>query len=376
MNKIKVAHILHSVGGVDVYLRLTLEQLNTDKFNPIVIHGDEDTKTPFLDKKMHKVVDFTIPLQREISVTKDLVSVVKTIKILRKEKPNVIHAHSAKGGIIARAASLFYPVKVLYTPHAFSYLSATSNKKRMLFITIERIFKHFNSILLACSKSEQDRGIQEVGYKKEKTLYINNAISPIEINTKSSVAIELPKHYICTIGRPSFQKNIEMMVEVVNVIKKHNSKIHLVIMGVGEYSPNKENVERLIEKYNLKENITLIPWMERSHTFSIVKNALLYISTSRYEGLPYSIIEALALKKACVVTDSDGNRDLVKDNYNGFVIKDFSVQKMADSIIELLTNDNLREKFELNSFQFFEENLKIESNIKKLEESYIKYSKS
>ena len=76
-------------------------------------------------------------------------------------------------------------------------------------------------------------------------------------------------------------------------------------MGVGEYSPNKESVKDLITKYDLQENTTLIPWIDQEKIFKIITKSKMYISTSRYEGLPYSIIEALALGKACVVTNCD-----------------------------------------------------------------------
>jgi len=372
----KVAHILHSVGGVDVHLRIILKAINPANIETIIIHGEDDTAVTFKNKNNVPVNVFKIPIQREISIYKDVKAVLKAIRILRKEKPDVIHAHSAKGGIIARAASIFYPVTVLYTPHAFSYLSTPNSLKRKFYLVIEKVFKHFNSVLLACSISEKNRGINDVGYKNHKTVVFNNSIYPIESEKENVIDnLTLPKKYICTVGRPSYQKNIEMMVEVIKEIKKNIPNIHLVLMGVGVYSPNKENVINLIEKYDLQDNITLIPWIERTKIFSIVKNAQLYISTARYEGLPYSVIEALALGKACVVTDCDGNRDLIEENYNGFVIKDNSVERMANRIFVLLNDEQLRFRFEKNAKQHFNEHFNIENNIEKLEKIYTDFSK-
>ena len=67
----------------------------------------------------------------------------------------------------------------------------------------------------------------------------------------------------------------------------------------------------------------------------------MYISSSRYEGLPYSVIEALSLSKPCVLTDVDGNKDLVKDNYNGFLVKE-DANELAEKINFFLNNDYLR----------------------------------
>jgi len=370
MKKIKVIHVLNSVGGVDVSLRLILENCNNTIFENIIIHGTEDTKTEYKDIEGNLLKEYKLPIQREISIFKDIRAIKETIKIFKKEEPNVVHAHSAKGGIIAKAASLFYKVNVLHTPQAYSYLSSPKGFKRSLFLGIEKVFKNFNSILVASSQSELNRGINEVGYKKTKTRLFNNSINPITIDANENSTIKTPPEFICSVGRPSFQKNIEMMVEVINELKTQIPNIHLVLMGVGEYSPNKENVEFLIKKYKLEDNITLIPWTAREEILKTIKKSKMYISTARYEGLPYSIIESLAFGKACVVTDSDGNRDLIKNDYNGFVIEENDVKNMANRIFALYKNETLLKKFEANSLISFNTNFNIEKNILNIENIY------
>ncbi|MDY8138685.1 glycosyltransferase [Aquimarina sp. 2201CG5-10] len=375
MNKIKIAHILNSVGGVDVSLRLIIENIDPDKNDCFVIHGNKDTSKSFIDKKGDNIRDYKLPIQREISPIKDILSIIKTIKILKKEKPNLIHAHSAKGGIIAKTASLFYRTKVLHTPQAYSYLSARSRFKKSFFLMIEKFFKFKNSILLASSNSELQRGTKEIGYKKSNAELFNNSILPIQIENKElKFNSTWPKNYICTVGRPSYQKNIEMMIEVLKEVKKQVPDIHLVLMGVGEYNPNIGSVKKLIDEYDLEANVTLVEWIDRKEIFKIISTSKLYISTARYEGLPYSIIESLALSKACVVTNCDGNRDLVEDNYNGYVIDNNNAKEMADKVIKLYNNEELRKKMEENSKILFEEKFNMNNNIYKLEELYQKYS--
>lgn len=372
---IKVAHVLNSVGGVDVHMRIILPHLDPTVIENLIIHSDSDTSEPFLDRNSFPLEEYTLPIQREISPIKDFNALLRLIRILKKEKPDLIHAHSSKGGIIARAATLWYKSNVLYTPHAFSYLSASSRFKRGIYLGFERFFKRFNSILLACSNSERERGLNEVGYKPARALTFNNSISPIEPDLVGSPELNLPKEYICSVGRPSYQKNIEMMIEVIRELRKKTPNIFLVLMGVGEYSPNKEQVLDLVRKYQLEENVKFIPWIERERIFSIINGSSLYISTARYEGLPYSVIEAIALGKPCVVTNCDGNRDLIKDGYNGFVVDENSVDRMANCIFTLLNDDTLRAKFEKNALTYFNENFNIEQNISELEIIYRKFAK-
>ena len=376
MKKVKVVHVLNSVGGVDVSLRLILENLDVNKFENQVIHSTNDTKIPFFNKEGTKLNSFTLPIKREISLISDVLCIVKTVQILKREKPDLVHAHSAKGGIIARTASLFYKTKVVHTPQAYSYLSTPKGIRRTVFLYIEKLFKNFNSILLASSKSELDRGINEVGYKRTNTLLFNNSILPIELdNDETGHALTWPKSYICSVGRPSYQKNIEMMIEVIKRVKDKIPSIHLVLMGVGEYSPNVNSVKGLITKYGLEKNITLVKWIKREEIFRIVSSSLLYISTARYEGLPYSIIESLALSKACVVTDADGNRDLVIDGENGFIIKDNDVQNMANKICKLIDDNQLRNEMEQQSLNLFNQKFNMGKNIIQLEKIYEKLVK-
>ncbi|KJD36766.1 hypothetical protein PW52_03775 [Tamlana sedimentorum] len=376
MGKIKVAHILHSVGGVEVYLDLVAKNIDSNKFETIIIHGKSRKNKQYFNKENQVVKQFFVPMTRDISIITDLKCVFKTIKILKREKPNLIHAHSAKGGIIARLASLFYKVHVLHTPHAYSYLSTNSKLKRNLFLVIEQVFKSFNSILLATSESELERGINEVGYKNEKAYLFNNSIKPIKLSsTNQEINYSLPNNYICTVGRPSFQKNIEMMVEVIQLVKYSIPNIHMVVMGLGVVSPNTENVKQLIREKGLESNFTLIEWMEREKALKVISNSGFYLSTSRYEGLPYAIIESLALSKAIIATNCDGNKDLVKNNFNGFLTPQKNKKLTAEKVIELLNNLEMRKTFERNSFELFENNFNIDSNISKLENIYLKFSK-
>ena len=140
MKKIKIAHILNSVGGVDVSLRLILENCNPNQFEHIIVHGKDDTKINFVNKDRHKLPDYKLSIQREISPLNDFKAIYNTIKILKAENPDIIHAHSAKGGVIARTASLFHKIKVLHTPQAYSYLSSPKGLKRIVFLGIEKAF--------------------------------------------------------------------------------------------------------------------------------------------------------------------------------------------------------------------------------------------
>jgi glycosyltransferase involved in cell wall biosynthesis len=103
-----------------------------------------------------------------------------------------------------------------------------------------------------------------------------------------------------------------------------------------------------------------------------IKNAKLYISSSRYEGMPYSVIESMALSTPCILTDTDGNRDLVIDKESGFLVKIGDDLEMANKIITLLTQSKLRNKFALQARKIFLQNHSLSDYLQKLTTHYQK----
>lgn len=373
MKKIKIAHILHSVGGVDVSLRLILENSNPSQFENIVIHGIVDTKEVFYDKNKALIKDYKLPISREITVVNDLISIIKTYQIIKKENPDLIHSHSAKGGVIGRIVAILTGIPVVYTPQAFSYLSTNNNFKRMVFLLIEKLLSKGNGTLLASSNSEMNRAIEEVGFKKESVLLFNNAIKPIEEIDSLSIKKTWPNNYICTVGRPSYQKNIEFMIRVLFEIKK-TTTIHLVIMGVGPVSDNLDSVKNLIKELDMSTDITLLNWTKRTDVFNIINDAKFYISTARYEGLPYSIIESMALGTPCIVSDCDGNKDLIKNDCNGYLVKENDTADFSAKCIKLWNEAEIHAAFSKNAKKSFEQDYNILKKIVDLETIYLKQS--
>ena len=100
-----------------------------------------------------------------------------------------------------------------------------------------------------------------------------------------------------------------------------------------------------------------------------VKNALFYLTTSRYEGLPLAVIEAMSLGKCIVASDVLGNKDCVKDGYNGYLLP-LQENLFAKKIIELIEHPDLTETFGKNSRLLFEKDFLIQNRIPYLEAIY------
>ncbi len=371
MKKTKLLHISFAGGGVDISIRLINKNLDPTKFEIHVIRETEHT--PYYNKTNNIIPSDIIPVKREISFT-DVKNIILLWKLTKNINPDIIHVHSAKAGILGRIMGQFLGVKIFYTPHAFSFLSTPNNAKRKIYLLIEKIVKVFSrkSKIIACSLSEYYRAIENIGYPKEKVKLFNNSIPKI---IKSSLivpkSINLPSRYICTIGRPSYQKNLIVMIKVLKDLHLNGHKETLVIMGVGFYSPELENIKKTISKFKLVDYVILLPWVKRNEALGILNKSLLYISTALYEGLPLSIIEAMALGVPSVISDVDGNKDLIINHHNGYLIKDMDITEFSKKITLLLNNNKQRNIFSIQVKKDYNSNFDSKKNISKLETIYL-----
>ena len=367
----KIVHIARPVAGVGVYINLLVNHIDNKNFQSFLICNEQDNNIEIKDKSQKTIPQFYVNLIREINVFKDIKCLYQIIRLLRKINPNLIHCHSAKAGFLGRIAGAYLKIPTVYTPHAFSYLSSKNKLKRTLFRGVEKLFRLLPSKIIACSLSEYNRAVNDLKFKKNKLYIWNNSVED-NIDLKPSKLLEmLPSKFICSIGRPSYQKNIEMLIETTTHLKKNIKDIHLVLMGIGLYSPTIDKIKKIINENDLTKNITLIPWLERAEMMSILKASYMYVSSSRYEGLPYAIIEALSLAKPCVVTNVDGNKDLIINNYNGYLVELGKGKTMSEKIISIFNNIDIAKTMSENSRKEYENKYDIKKNIYNIEKIYI-----
>lgn len=369
-NKIKIAHVVQSLGGVDTSLRMLTKYLDDREFELIIIKDKNENCPVFKSRSGLVIKTYEVNFGRDIKPFEDFLFFKNILKILSKEKVNLIHAHSAKCGALGRLAGWLLGIPALITPHAFSYLSAKSKIKKGIFILIEKFLKYFGGKILACSESERERAIKDLGYKSENVLVFPNSLPLVEKIEGGSLKLSERK-YICTIGRPSYQKNTTFLIQVFHIMKSLGMASKLVILGVGHYSPDLNRVKTQINDLGLQKDVELIPWSSREDSLSILSNALLYISLSRYEGLPFAVLEAMRAGKPCILSNVDGNKDCIIDGVNGHLVNlQDSPKEIAVKIIKLINSENLLEKFGKNSLEIFENKFNIEVNIQNLEKIY------
>lgn len=256
----------------------------------------------YFDKRIHlvKVKNFT----RSINLLKDLKAISEVKKIAKEIRPDIIHLHSSKAGVVGRIAFSGKALRLFYTPHGYSFLMENYKPmKRRLFKFIENVMAKQNCTTISCSPGEH----QESMKLTKKAVYVNNGINTAELDKMLEKVKNVDHPFtVFTLGRICYQKNPSLF----NSIAEAMPDTRFLWIGDGEL------------KDDLKSsNIEITGWVDREKALQLSMNADVFLLTSLWEGLPISLLESMYMKKLCVVNDVIGNHDVIHNGENGFVCR-------------------------------------------------------
>lgn len=167
---------------------------------------------------------------------------------------------------------------------------------------------------------------------KIETIYNPIEVQSIIDKANKKVEFKLPKgRNIIATGRLTYQKGFDILIEAFNKIKYKD--VNLVILGEGE---DRFKLEQLIEKYNIKDRVYIPGFVE--NPFAILKNADLFVLSSRYEGLPTVLIEALALNKNIISTKCSGSTEILEGGKYGELVDVNDIDGLSKKIQYVLEN--------------------------------------
>jgi len=329
---------LSELGGAQSVV-LNLANNLANEHEVFVIAGGDGAMWEQLDDRVKQIKIKS--LKRSISPL-DFFVWLKLFWLRLKYRPDIVHLHSSKIGVLGRLA--FAKKKIVYTVHGFDSIRVAYRK----FLPIEKFLKGRAKAIVAVSNYDYSNLILENIKKNIFTVY--NGISPISVNSAlQALPVAHEKKTILTIARIDPQKKYSLFESVAKLLPNYN----FVWIGNKIFPPNPpENVFCLGEipnaaQYNMLADLCLLP--------------------SNYEGLPMTIIEAMSVGKPVVASDVGGISEIVRNGENGYCLEN-NPELFAEKIVEILENKNLYEKMAQNSKQIFEKELTIE----KMVEGYLK----
>lgn len=313
IKKIKIVQFVEAFGGgVYTYVKdlcnfLAINQSYIDcEIHLIYSPNRVELDKELFYKEIHpNIFLHDVDMQRSINLKRDWNVILKTRKIIKKIKPDIIHLHSAKAGVLGRFACLGLLSKknVYYSPHGFSFVQQNISKNKVLFFKILEYSMPFlfGGTIVASGDTEYI-----ISKKVGKSILIRNGVD-FELPDKLYSQVYNKDFTVGTVGRLTPQKNPKAFNDIA--LKFPNVKF--IWIGDGE----------LINEITA-ENIHVTGWVRtREELLKKINTLDLYLQVSLWEGLPIAILEAMAMRKPLLVSDVIGNRDTVENDFNGYVYK-------------------------------------------------------
>jgi len=306
----KIVHVVEPfASGIAAFVQSIVQNLRDDYH--IIIHGEREyvmSSTEIIKYFPDDNVQFIRwrSAQRNISLVKDTAALLELCQLLRSLKArqmvDAVHLHSSKSGFLGRLACRLMNIpNVIYTPNGAPFLLSNVNAINVLYKLFEKLGSSFGGKVVCSSQSEKE-AYRRLGIK---ALSINNGIAVNATHNSYDMPMASAKFRIITSARIVPQKNPALFNAIASYFKDFD-QFEFIWVGDGE------------ERHRLTSpNITVTGWLKQAEVLQLLNGANLYLSTSQFEGLSFSVLEALSLRKTVLLRDCVGNRDIVKRGMNG-----------------------------------------------------------
>jgi glycosyltransferase involved in cell wall biosynthesis len=312
----------------------------------------EDTLPAWRDDLPRGLRFIEVDMTREISPSTDIRAIKQIRGIFKRLKPDVIHLHSSKAGAVGRIASIGLGARVIYQPHGLAFLRQDiSSKKQSIYKSVEAVLSLLPAVIVACSEGEAlaARG----ALYKRRVRSIDNAIKLTHI-PRSSLSTTPIK--IGTCGRISPQKDPAFFAEVAKLV---GNKAEFTWIGDGE-----DEQKAALTAAGIK----VTGWCPRTEAIGHIADLTIYIQTSAWEGMPISVIEAMAAGLPVVATNIVGNRDLVVHGKTGMLAS--TPQEMASQLLKLIEYPKLISEYGHNAYVIAREKYAADTMVKRYYKVY------
>jgi len=286
----------------------TLIEAQVRDGHEVILFGStlrSDTPPGFRDLLPAALRFVEVPMLREIRPKQDVVGLLRLWRELQSCGPDVVHLHSSKAGALGRIAALPLRARVVYQPHGIAYLrSDIPPSTRRAYEWIERGLALLGGTVVACSDGE--RAALDPVVPRSRSVVVPNGV---EISGVPRANVRTPRVRIGTCGRISPQKGPAFFADVARAL---GGRADFLWIGDGD-DDGKEAL--------LAAGVRVTGWCTRAEAQCHIASLQIYVQTSAWEGMPLSVIEAMAAGLPIVATDIVGNRDLLANTDAGVLVK-------------------------------------------------------
>jgi glycosyltransferase involved in cell wall biosynthesis len=343
-----------NMGGPAIHVANLAAGLQTRGYQTTLVAGSiargEDSMA-FLAERLGVSVVSVPEIQREVSALHDARSVLRVAELIRTERPQILHTHTAKAGAIARAAAMLAgdarPPVVLHTFHGHVLKGYFGPGRTAFFRQVEQSLARLSDVLVAVSPEVRNELI-ELGVAPRRKFAVIRLGIPLEERLGDASAGEdyrrlygIPKDafVIGWVGRMTGVKATRAVLEIVRAV--HDRGVDSVLCMVGD-GPDRVRLEEIAHELGIARSCYFVGYQEQIAGYYRLFDA--FVLPSVNEGTPVSAIESLASGTPVVANRVGGVPDVVRDGVDGFLVEAGDAEAAADKLAVLARDEALRRR--------------------------------
>ena len=376
--KIRVVHILRpGIGGAAKHLELLVKYWSASDISLSVITSPlENSKFPETLRPFVEQV-WEVPIEREIRLFADGIAFWRIWKILIRERFDGVHTHASKAGLLGRVAAFFAGVpRRIYTPHGFYFSYNIAFWKKCFFFVLEFFLSPLTSafVCLTDAEAQQARWLTS----RKKIVKIPNALD-VEAFQRSAekagdplpLTLQESKHWVLMVARLTPPKDPLTPIHALPTILLLFPEIKLVFVGDGEL---REEAERLVQKLHLELNVFFLG--TRTDVPVLLKRSTISVLSSFWEGLPYILLESLALAIPLIASDIPGHKQVIQDRKNGRLFETGNPESFAQVVQDLLSHPESMSRLGESGLKTVETHFALDAWLKAFQNLYSQKGKN
>ncbi|MCL5674197.1 MAG: glycosyltransferase family 4 protein [Candidatus Omnitrophica bacterium] len=379
----KIVHIITRmiIGGAQENTLYTVTGLLQKGYDVTLVSGPSSGPEGSLEELIRQK---NIPfkkirnLVRQINPFIDVIAFFRIAMLLRKERFDIVHTHSAKAGILGRvAAGIFSPSSItIHTIHGLSFHPYQNRLKNRFYVFYEKIADFFTDYYVSVSEIMVKRCLDAGIGKKKKFSIIRSGFDvkkymeadTMREKTRQALGIKENEILLGMIGRLFYLKGHDYLLNVFSKMTKDYPGLKLLIIG-GGILQNK--FETFVKKNNISEKVIFTGLVKGEKIPELVSAMDFGVHTSLREGLPKAVAQIMAGGKPVIAFDVDGTKEIVRDSFTGFLVPAKDEVILEEKISILIKDPVFRQKMGNNSRKIIEQNFSTEKMLDEIEKLYL-----
>lgn len=324
---LKILYIitLPDLGGAQVHLLTVAAEMTAQGYGVSVIVGHEGWLTERLQAAGIEVV--LVPdLVREISPCRDIRAVRAIRRLLLEQRPDLVHCHSSKAGIVGRLSAWLSGIPAIFTAHGWSFTEGVAPLKRRFYQWMEMVAGFWAQRIVCVSDYDRRLGCRCLPMHGKKMMTIYNGVSPEAPIRSGQSSVPLRLVMVARFAPPKCQEEV---LRALDRLRDHGEKLPVKVDFIGD-GPELAQVQRIAKDLELEDGVRFLG--NRTDVPTLLPRYDGYLLISQWEGFPISILEAMRAGLPVIASRVGGVEEAITEGENGFLVPKGDIAALARKI--------------------------------------------